>query len=107
MTAMVFVDSNVLVYTLDSREADKQAQAAAFDVRGVQHEHADQHVEREPFPHLGEEQRGEAFGVFVEHDFLGNAERSAAGHLTPCMSLLMRGDSRNSSTAPPISNQKL
>lgn len=30
MTARVFVDSNVLVYTLDSREADKQAQAAAW-----------------------------------------------------------------------------
>ena len=30
MTARVFVDSNVLVYTLDSREADKQARAAAW-----------------------------------------------------------------------------
>lgn len=30
MTARVFVDSNVLVYTLDSREPDKQARAAAW-----------------------------------------------------------------------------
>jgi hypothetical protein len=82
----------------------RQSQAAALEVRGVEQQDVQHRVERQAFPHLGEEQPVQAFGVsarrHVEADYQTTRDdanapthREAVGRASPL------GGRRNRSSA--------